>query len=48
MVAARQVQLLFYNVFARQRGRGISALAQVIGRAALPFLRKHVVAAANP
>ena len=30
-------------MIARQRGRGFGALGQVIGRTAIPFLRKHVV-----
>ena len=31
----------------RQRGRGFGALAQVIGRTAIPFLSKYVVPAAK-
>ena len=31
----------------RKRGRGFGALAQVFGRTAIPFLRKHVVPAAK-
>ena len=45
MVASRQVEIAFYRCFGRQRGRGFSALAQVIGRSAVPFLRKYIVPA---
>ena len=31
----------------RQRGRGFGALPQVIGRTAIPFLRKNIVPAAK-
>ena len=31
----------------RQRGRGFGALAQVIGRTVIPFLKKYVVPAAR-
>ena len=48
MVASRQVELPYYRAVGRQRGRGFGALAQVIGRTAIPFLRKHVVPAAKP
>ena len=47
MVASRQVKIPFYRGVHRQRGRGFSALAQVIGRTAIPFLRKYIVAAAK-
>ena len=40
MVASRQVEIPFYRGIDRQRGRGFGALAQVIGRTAIPFLRK--------
>ena len=45
MVASRQVQIPFYRGIGRQRGRGFSVLAQVIGRTAIPFLRKYIVPA---
>ena len=48
MVASRQVEIPYYRAVGRQRGRGFGALAQVIGRTAIPFLRKHVVPAAKP
>ena len=47
MVASRQVAIPYYRGVGRQRGRGLSALAQVIGRTAIPFLRKFVVPAAK-
>ena len=47
MVASRQVEIPFYRCVGRQRGRGFSALAQVIGRSAIPFLRKYIVPAAK-
>ena len=47
MVASRQVEIPFYRGVGRQRGRGFGALAQVIGRTAIPFLRKYIVPAAK-
>ena len=47
MVASRQVEIPYYRTVGRQRGRGFGALAQVIGRTAIPFLRKYVVPAAK-
>ena len=47
MVASRQVEIPYYRGVGRQRGRGFGALAQVIGRTAIPFLRKFVVPAAK-
>ena len=47
MVASKQVELPYYGADGRQRGRGFGALAQVIGRSAIPFLRKYVVPAAK-
>ena len=46
MVASRQVEIPYYRGVGR-RGRGFGALAQVIGRTAIPFLRKYVVPAAK-
>ena len=37
MVALRQVEIPYYRGVGRQRGRGFGALAQVIGRTAIPF-----------
>ena len=47
MVASRQVKIPYYRAVGRQRGRGFGALAQVIWRTAIPFLRKYVVPAAK-
>ena len=47
MVASRQVEIPFYRGMGRQRGRGFGALAQVIGRTAIPFLRKYIVPGAK-
>ena len=47
MVASREVEIPFYRSVGRQRGRGFGALAQVIGRTAIPFLRKYIVPAAK-
>ena len=43
MVASRQVEIPYYRGVGRQSGRGFGALAQVIGRTAIPFLCKYVV-----
>ena len=47
MVASRQVEIPYYRAVGRQSGRGFGALAQVIGRTAIPFLRKKIGAAAK-
>ena len=47
MVASRQVEIPYYRGVGRQRGRGFGAVAQVIGRTAIPFLRKYIVPAAK-
>ena len=47
MVASRQVEVPFYRGVGRQRGRRFGALAPVIGRTAIPFLRKYIVPAAK-
>ena len=47
MVASRQVEIPYNRAVGRQRGSGFGALAQVIGRTAIPFLRKYVVPAAK-
>ena len=47
MVASRQVEIPYYRGVGRQRGWGFGALAQVIGRTAIPFLRKYIVPAAK-
>ena len=47
MVASRQVEIPYNRGVGRQRGRGLGALAQVIGRTSVPFLRKYIVPAAK-
>ena len=47
MFASRQVEILYYRAFGRHRGRGFGALAKVIGRTGIRFLRKYVVPAAK-
>ena len=42
-----KVEIPYYRGFGRQRGRGFVALAQVIGRTEIPFLRKYIVPAAK-
>ena len=41
MVASRELELPYYRGVTRQRGRGFGALAQVIGRTAVPFVKKN-------
>ena len=43
MVASNTLELPYYKSIRRQRGRGLGALAQVIGRTAILFLRKYIV-----
>ena len=47
MVASNTLELPYYICIGRQRGRGFGALAQVIGRTAIPFLRNYIVTAAK-
>ena len=47
MVASRQIEIPYSRGVGRQRGWGFGALAQVIGRTAIPFLRKKLVPAAK-
>ena len=47
MVASNTLELRCYKGNGRQRGRGFGALAQVIGRTAIPSLRKYIVPAAK-
>ena len=39
--------LPYFRGYSRQRGRGFGALAQTIGRTAIPFWRRYVVPAAK-
>ena len=47
MVASNTLEPPYYRGIGRQRRRGCGALAQVIGRTAIPFLRKYIVPAAT-
>ena len=47
MVASNTLELPYYKGIGRQKGRGFEAPAQVIGRTAIPFLRKNIVPAAK-
>ena len=47
MVASNTLELPYYKAIGRQKRRGFGALAQVIGKTAIPFLRKHIVPAAK-
>ena len=47
MVALKQVEIPYYRGVGRQRGRGFGALAHIIGRTAIPVLRKYIVPAAK-
>ena len=47
VVASKEVEIPFYRGAGRQQGRGFGALAQVIGRTAVPFLRKYIVPSAK-
>ena len=47
MVASKQVEIPYKRGVGRQSGRRFEALAQVIARTAIPFLRKYVVPVAN-
>ena len=47
MVASNTLELTYYKGNGRQGGRGFGALAQVIGRTAIPSLRKNIVPAAK-
>ena len=47
MVASNTLELPYYKSIERKRGRGFGALAEGIGRTAIPFLRKYFVPAAK-
>ena len=47
MVASKEVEIPYCRGVGRKRGRGFGALAQVIGRTAIPFFRKYIVPAAK-
>ena len=47
MVSSNTLELPYYKGIERQKGRGFGALAQVIGRTAIPSWRKYIVPAAK-
>ena len=47
MVASKTLEIPYHKGIGRQRGRCFGALAQIIGRTAILFLRKHIVPAAK-
>ena len=47
MVASNTLELPYYRGIGRPRGRVFGALAQVIGRTAILFLRKYIVPASK-
>ena len=47
MIASNTLELPYYKGIGRQRGHGFAAFAQVFGRTAIPFFRKHIVPAAK-
>ena len=47
MFASNTLELPYYKGIGRPRGREFGALAQVIGRTAIPFLKKYIVPAAK-
>ena len=47
MVAQNSSDYPIFRGHARQRGRGFGALAQTLGRTAIPFIKKYIVPAAK-
>ena len=47
MVAQNSADFPVFRGHARQRGRGFGALAQTLGRTAIPFIEKYIVPAAK-
>ena len=43
MVAQKSADFPIFRRHARQRGRGFGALAQTLGRTAIPFIKKYIV-----
>ena len=43
----KTLEIPYYRAVGRQKGRGFGALAQLILRTAIPFLRRYVVSAAK-
>ena len=47
MVAQKSADFPIFRGHARQRGRRFGALAQTLGRTAIPFIKKYIVPAAK-
>ena len=47
MVAQNSADFPIFRGHARQRGRAFGALAQTLGRTAIPFIKKYIVPAAK-
>ena len=47
MVAQSSANFPIFRGHARQRGRGFGALAQTLGRTAIPFIKKYIVSSAK-
>ena len=47
MVAQFSAKFTIFRGHARQRGKGFGALAQTLGRTAIPFINKYLVPAAK-
>ena len=47
IVAQSSANFTIFRGHARQRGRGFGALAQTLGRTAIPFIKKYIVPAAK-
>ena len=47
MVAQSSANFPIFRGHARQRGRGFGALAQTLGKTAIPFIKKYIVTAAK-
>ena len=47
MVAQNSANFPIFRGHARQRGRGFGALAQTLGRTAIPFIKKYIVPVAK-
>ena len=47
MVAPRELELPYYLGVTKQRVRGFTVLAEIIGRTAVPFVKQFIVPAAR-
>ena len=47
MLAQNSSDFPIFRGHARQRGRGFGALAQTLGRTAIPFIKNYIISAAE-